>query len=84
LHSPNQITGTNRSLGFQNAKAMSGGVKRVLDGAQWTGNAKYVYDSSDYIRFKKLQANNRNYNNRSFGGDKSNASYVPLNAVRRF
>jgi hypothetical protein len=63
---------------------MTGGVKRVQGGAQWTGNAKYVYDSSDYIRFKKLQASNRNYNDRSFGGDESNASYVPRNAARRF
>ena len=84
LYSPNQVTGTNRSLGFQNARWMTGGVKRVQGGAQWTGNAKYVYDSSDYIRFKKLQASNRNYNDRSFGGDESNASYVPLNAARRF
>ena len=84
LYSPNQVTGTNRSLGFQRARNMSGGVMRVVGGAQWTGNPKYVYDSSDYIRFKKLQANNRNYNDQSFGGDQSNASYVPRAAARRF
>ena len=38
------------------------------------GNPKYVYDSSDYIRFKKLAAKNRNYNDNSFGGDESSAT----------
>ena len=84
LYSPNQVNGTNRSLGFQRARNMTGGVSRVSGGAQWTGNPKYVYDSSDYVRFKRLQANNRNYNDLSFGGDQHNASYVPKLAVRRF
>ena len=34
--------------------------------AGFTGNQRYVYDSSDYIRFKNLQAKNRNYNNRGY------------------
>ena len=50
--------------------------------ALYSGNPRYVYDSSNYIRFKRLQAQNRNYNDRSFGGDQSNASQVPLAAVR--
>lgn len=33
------------------------------------GNPKFVYDSSDYTRFKKLSAKNRNYNDSSFVGD---------------
>ena len=33
------------------------------------GNPKFVYDSSDYIRFKKLSAKNLNYNDSSLGGD---------------
>lgn len=36
--------------------------------AFYSGNPKYVYDSSNYVRFKKLQAINRNYNDSSFGG----------------
>lgn len=48
-----------------------------------TCNTKFVADSSDYITFKKQQAINRNYNDLSNGGDKNNASYVPLMAVRR-
>ena len=45
-------------------------------------NTKYVYDSSDYIKFRKQQAVNRTYNDKSFGGY-NNASYVALMAVRR-
>jgi hypothetical protein len=48
------------------------------------GNQRFVPDSSDYIKFKKQQAIVRNYNDKSFGGDDSHASYVPLMAVRRF
>jgi len=46
-------------------------------------NVKYVADSSDYIKFKKQVSCNKTYNDSSFGGDQSNASYVPLMAVRR-
>lgn len=48
-----------------------------------TCNPKFVPDSSDYIRFKKLRAMNRNYNDVKGGGDNSNASYVPLMGMRR-
>jgi hypothetical protein len=33
-----------------------------------SGNPRYVYDGSDYIRYKKLAAINQNYNDKSFGG----------------
>ena len=49
-----------------------------------TCNGKYVYDSSDYIRFKKNQAVNQNYNDLAFGGDQSNGSQVAWRASRRF
>lgn len=45
------------------------------------GHSTYVYDSSDYIRYKKLRAINRNYNDNSNGGDQSNASYTALRGV---
>jgi hypothetical protein len=45
-----------------------------------TCNSKFVYDSSDYIRFKKNQALNKNYNDRSFGG---NDSFATQSVVRR-
>jgi len=50
--------------------------------AAFSGNPRYVYDGSDYVKFKKLQAMNRNYNDRSFGGDQFAASFAPLNFVR--
>ena len=50
--------------------------------APTTCNPKFVPDSSDYIKFKKLSAMNRNYNDLSNGGDQHNASYVPLMAIR--
>jgi hypothetical protein len=49
------------------------------DGA--TGNQHYVYDSSDYTRFKRLTAKQKLYNDFTFGG----TSYTPygvLMAVR--
>ena len=49
-----------------------------------TCNGKYVYDSSDYIRFKKNQAVNQNYNDLSFGGDQSSGSQVAYRAIRRY
>lgn len=41
-----------------------------------SGNVKYVYDSSDYVTFRRQQAINRNYNDSKNGGDDSNGSYV--------
>lgn len=64
----------------------AGGIFARPDGTgipSATCNVKYVYDSSDYIRFKKLQAKNRNYNDQSFGGS-NNGAYVALMGVRRF
>ena len=47
-------------------------------------NVKYVYDSSDYSRFLKQQAINKNYNALSNGGDKYNGSQSKYRAIRRF
>ena len=48
-----------------------------------TCNTAFVYDSSDYTRFRKLQAKNRNFNDISFGGDNNNGSYVSFMRVKR-
>lgn len=47
-------------------------------------NVKYVYDSSDYIRYLKQKAVLQNFNDLSYGGDQSNASQVSWKAVRRY
>lgn len=52
-----------------------------------SGNPRHVYDSSDYVRYKKLAAKNRNYNDSSFGGPSlenigGSGMFVALNRVR--
>jgi len=46
-----------------------------------TCNPRFVADSSDYVRFKKLRAVNSTYNDKGYGGY-NNGSYVPLMHVR--
>ena len=48
-----------------------------------TCNVKYVYDGSDYTRFKKEMAVNKLYNDLKDGGYQ-NSSYVNIMAVHRF
>lgn len=49
-----------------------------------TCNVKYVYDSSNYTTYLKQRAENRNYNDTSFGGDNSSASQHAIRAVHRY
>ena len=49
-----------------------------------TCNVKYVYDGSDYTKFKKNQAINRNYNDRSFGGNEYNGAQSAIRHIRRY
>jgi hypothetical protein len=44
-------------------------------------NVKFVADSSDYTKYKRQAAFNKNYNDLKFGGY-NNSAYVPLMAVR--
>ena len=63
-----------------------GSIISACDGTGVEGstcNPKFVPDSSDYIRFKKQQAMNHNYNDSKNGGDESNGSYVALMRVTR-
>ena len=46
-----------------------------------TCNVKYVYDGSDYIRFRKEQAKNRNRKDYTYGGS-NNGAYTALEHVR--
>lgn len=52
-----------------------------------SGNPKYVYDGSDYTRYKRLAAKNRNYNDLTFGGPSlanigGSGEFTALNRVR--
>ncbi len=81
----NQVKGSVGIGQYRNTRGgapSEGGSVRAGNGA--TGNQHFVYDSSDYIRYKRLMAKNKNYNDSSFGGDESNASYPFILAVRRY
>lgn len=60
--------------------ARNGGTK--TGESFYSGNQRYVYDSSNYVQFKKLQAKNRNYNDSSFGGENGSTVSQALRRVR--
>jgi len=76
VNSRANLHGLKRLIGRVNGKCDGTGI------AASTCNPKYVYDSSDYITFKKQQAKNRNYNDYTFGGDENHAAQSPLRLVR--
>lgn len=78
----NQVQSSRRAANQAAASTASSGLRTTAGGSAYTGNPKRVYDSSDYIRYKKLQAKNRNYNDPTFGGDDNFAAQVPLARVR--
>ena len=51
--------------------------------AMYSGNPKFVHAGSDYIRFKKLQALNRNFNDTGFGGANNHQEQHAINRVRK-
>lgn len=61
--------------------ANGGSTQSIQNGAAFSGNPHYVYDSSDYIKFKKISAVLKTYNDKSFGGS-NNGSYSFLMRVR--
>ena len=82
-----QVQGVVRSSSVGAWKMFAGHVQATNDGTgipSSTCNVKYVYDGSDYTTFKKNQAINRTYNDKSFGGDESNASQSAWRRVRRY
>jgi len=67
-------------------KSSIGSIPNMCDGTNVppsSCNVRFVADSSDYTKFRKQQAMNRNYNDLKNGGDASHASYAPRLAVRR-
>ena len=66
----------------QGTQNISGGPRN--DGnSYYTGNPKYVYDSSVYTKYKQLKSVNKTYDDKSFGGS-NNGAYTFLLAVRRY
>ena len=81
----NQVTGVNPSFSSQalaGYKGLAGNIQTTGNSA-YTGNPRYVYDGADYVKFKKLNSINNNYNDKTFGGDQHNSSQVAINRVRR-
>lgn len=74
----NQVGGNNLSRLNPNQD----GVNRSGN-AMYSGNTKFIHDGSDYTRFKKLQAINRNYNDTNHVGDSGNTSQHALRRLRR-
>ena len=74
----NQVSGNGM---VSRLHANGGGVQAGQ--AFYSGNPKYVYDSSVYVKYRGLYAKNRNYNDSSFGGDDNNAAQSALRRVRR-
>lgn len=72
-----------RSSGMVSRLHTNGGGTNNQGTAFYSGNPKFVYDGSDYMRFKKLQAVNRNYNDYSFGGENGTTIKQALTRVRR-
>jgi hypothetical protein len=80
---PNPVTPKRAGLG---GKGVLTGIISQCDGsgvAPNYGNNKFVPDSSDYIKYRRLRAANRTYNDKSFGGNDHHAEYVNRMAVHR-
>lgn len=78
---PNQVNNVRRQS-LASWKLLAGAVSQESNPYKVAScNPNYVYDSSDYVKFKKLQSINRNYNDSSFGGS-NNGSFVPQSLAR--
>jgi hypothetical protein len=76
---PNQVGGNNLSR----LQVRGDGTSSQNGKAMYSGNPKYVHDGSDYIRFRKLQAINKAYNDSSYGGAANSQSQHAINRVRK-
>ena len=88
----NSIVPTDIKYGRESSQVNGNNLSRVQvrgDGvtrngsAMFSGNPRYVHDGSDYIRFKKLQAINKNYHDYSFGGAENSQSQHAIRNVRK-
>ena len=71
----NQVNTVGASMLFANGGSV------ITGGSGFTGNPKFVYDSSDYTKFKNKTSQLKTYNDKSFGGS-NNGSYSFLMNVR--
>lgn len=78
----NQVQGSRRASNQAAASTAGSGRKLQENGSAYSGNTKWVYDGSDYVRYLKLKAQNNNYNDPSYGGDRHYSSQSVLARVR--
>ena len=76
---PNQVGGNNLSR----LQRKGDGTAGQTGNAMYSGNTKFVHAGSDYIRFKKLQALNKTYYDKKFGGAENNQETAALYRVRK-
>lgn len=71
-------------LGGHNLARVYGHRDGITQGgnAMFSGNPRHVFDSSDYTRFRKLQAVNKTFNDKSYGGANNNNTQSVLRRVR--
>jgi hypothetical protein len=88
---PNQVNDVNSSklrlsmggcVSNKDCQTVTNGVT-PLEVPLYCGNQKYVSDSSLFTKFKGLMMIQKNYNDKSFGGDDSNGSASVLLNIRR-
>lgn len=80
----NQLYGRINSAITPTAMTLGGGINFSKDNTgipSCTANVKYVYDGSDYTRFKKMMATQKSYNDYSFGGA-NNGSQQAISLAR--
>ena len=75
----NQVGGNNLSR----LQTRSDGNSSQNGTAMFSGNPRHVYDGSDYARFKKLNAINKNYNDLTHSGSHKYATQHVFRRVRR-
>ena len=51
--------------------------------ATYVGNPRFVYDASDVIKYRKIKAQGKTYNDKSFGGNIKQNQLTALARVRR-
>ena len=78
---PNPTSASKPGLKSRIGHILSSCDNSGVDGS--STNVKFVPDSSDYIKYKKLTSANKNYNDTSACGDEHNGSYTYLMRVRR-
>jgi hypothetical protein len=76
----NQVNGITRVTALGGYRSVADGIR--YGNAAYCGNPRRVYDSSDYVRYRKLRAENKNYNDSNYGGDAHHSTQTAYNLTR--